>query len=256
VSIFSSYAGTTLRGLDGIEEAGAMRAGARLLLSTALLVGGLGAAGCDTLDDAQRVVDRADLVSDLAARLDRTEHLTYTAVYQLAGGARATIMSAREPSRVAYTYPGGKLIMMPNSYADCRTATPAVSCTVTPVGSPDPGPPAALLGTLGDHGMITPPVVSGLLTATALDADATVEQRDTTIAGQHATCVTVDSVDNAAASAFEVCVTTDGVIGSFTGVLDGKPVEVALTQYLGTVATDAFAIPPGAHLTDLRVAHS
>jgi len=219
-----------------------------LLLSTALLLcGGLGVAGCDTLDDAQRVVDRADLVSDLAARLDRTDQLTYTAEYQLAGGGRATIMSAREPSRVAYTYPGGKLIMMPDSYTDCRAA-PAASCTVTPVGSPDPGPTAALLSRLDEHGMITPPVVSGLLTATALDADATVEQRDTTIAGQHATCVNVDSVDNAAASAFEVCVTTDGVIGSFSGVLDGNRVEVALTQYLGTVPSDAFAIPPGAHL--------
>jgi hypothetical protein len=160
-------------------------------------------------------------------------------------------MSAREPNRVAYAYPGGKLIMMAESYTDCRAA-PAPSCTLIPFGSPDPNPPAAPLSRLDEHGMITPPVVSGLLTATALDADATVEQRDTTIAGQHATCVTVDSVDNAAASAFEVCVTTDGVIGSFSGVLNGKRVEVALTQYLGTVPPDAFAIPPGAQLVSKR----
>lgn len=230
----------------------------RRLVPAAVLTGALLAAGagCDTLDDAQRVVDRADLVSDLAGRLDRAQRLTYTAEYQLAGGVRATIASAQEPGRVAYTYPGGKLIMMAESSTDCRSQHGSMICTVTPAGSPDPGPPSALLARLVEHGMITPPVVSGLLGATALDSDASVEQRDTTLAGQHATCVDVSSVDNAAASTFEVCVTTDGVLGSFGGVVNGIGVEQALTQYGGTVAPDAFTLPAGAKLVDRRVVPS
>lgn len=220
------------------------------LLAGGLIACGVLAAGCDTLDGAQRVVDRADLVNDLATRLDHTETLTYTAEYQVAGGASATIAKGREPSRIAYTYPGGKLIMMPHAYTDCRGTGSAVRCTVSPVASPDPGPPSTLFADLGTHGLITPPVVVGLLNATALDTDAAVRQRDTTIAGQHATCLDVAAVDNAAASTFEVCVTTDGVLGSFSGLVNGNQIDLALTQYRGAVGTDAFDPPPGAAVID------
>ncbi|MBX6723059.1 MAG: hypothetical protein IRY92_07470 [Dactylosporangium sp.] len=121
-----------------------------------------------------------------------------------------------------------------------------MSCTVTPVASPDPGPDPALFAELIKHGMVAPPVVVGLLNATALDRDAEVTQRDTTVAGQHATCVNVAGVDNASASTFEVCVTTDGVLGSFIGVVDGTRVELALTQYQGSVAEGAFDPPTNA----------
>lgn len=231
------------------------RRGARVLLA-GLLAGGLPAAGCQTLDDAQRVADQRDLAGDLATRMERADELTYTAEYQLIGGALATIAQAREPGRVAYTYPGGKLIMMPDTATDCVAKNGAMSCTLTAIGSPDPGPAATLPTELTSRAMITPPVVVGLLNATAVDPDAEVQQRDTTIAGQHATCVTVSAVDNAPASSFEVCVTTDGVIGSFAGVVDGTRIELALTQYRGSVAADAFKPPADATLVDRRVAHS
>jgi hypothetical protein len=227
-----------------------------LLAATLLgLAGGPAAAGCDTLDDAQRVVDRADLVGDLVARLDQAEQLTYTADYRLAGGAPATVARAGQP-KIAYTYADGKLIMTSDANTECRGAGTAMNCTVTAVGSPAPEPPAALLNTLSSRGIISAPVVVGLLNATALDSDASVQQRDTTIAGQHATCVNVASVDNAAASAFDVCITTDGVVGSFAGVLNGARVELALTQYRSSVAVDAFEPPTGAKLVDRRPSHS
>jgi hypothetical protein len=226
-----------------------MRVGSRrVLLAAALVATGLIGGGCDSLDGAQGAIDPGDLVNDLATRLDRAGQLTYTAEYQLTGGTHATIARQGQPSRVAYTYPGGKLIIGPEGYTDCRDSGPSATCTVTPLASPDPGPSAALLNQLGQHGMIAPPIVAGLLTATALDADASVSQRDDTIAGQHANCLKVASVDNAAASDFEVCLTTDGVVGSFTGVLNGTRVELALTQYRGSVDPDAFDAPKTARM--------
>lgn len=231
------------------------RRGARLLFA-GLLAGATLATGCQTLDEAQRVADQRDLAGDLATRMERADDLNYTAEYQLAGGASATIARAREPARVAYTYPTGKLIMTPDTATDCVAKNGATSCTVTTIGSPDPGPAATLPTELGGRGMITPPVVVALLNATTVDPDAEVQQRDTTIAGQHATCVTVSAVDNAPASSFEVCVTTDGVIGSFAGVVNGTRIELALTKYGGSVAPDAFRPPANATLVDRRVPHS
>jgi hypothetical protein len=221
-----------------------------------LLAGVTVTTGCQTLDDAQHVADQRDLAGDLATRMERADELTYTAEYQLAGGALATIAQAREPARVAYTYSAGKLIMMPDSATDCLAKNGAMTCTVTTIGSPDPGPAAALPTELTSRGMITPSAVVALLNATTVDPDAEVQQQDTTIAGQHATCVTVSAVDNAPASSFEVCVTTDGVIGSFAGVVHGNRIELALTQYRGSVAADAFKPPANATLVDRRVPHS
>lgn len=231
------------------------RRGAAVLVAN-LLAGGLLAAGCQTLDDAQRVADQRNLAGALASRVERADELAYTAEYQLAGGGVATIAQAREPGRIAYTYPGGKLIMMPDTATDCRAEDARMSCTVTPIGSPDPGPAAQFPTGLTTQAMITPPVVVNLLNATTVDPDAEVYQRDTTIAGQHATCVRVSAVDNAPASSFEVCVTTDGVIGSFAGVVNGNQIELALTQYRGSVAADAFEPPANATLVDRRAPHS
>lgn len=213
-----------------------------------LLACGLLGTGCDTLDDVQRAGDPGNLASDLANRLDRTDGLRYTAIYQVSGGGEVSVAKAGEPTRVAYTYPGGKLIMAPDAVTACGVSGTAMNCTVTPVGSPDPGPDPTVLAGLSTHGMVAPPIVVNLLNAAALDPDAEVLQRDTTIAGQHATCVNVAGVDNTAAASFEVCVTTDGVLGSFAGVVNGDRIDMALTEYEGTVAADAFAPPANATL--------
>ena len=97
-----------------------------------------------------------------------------------------------------------------------------------------------------------PALVISLLTAAGLDADAVIEQKDTTIAGEHATCVSVEAVDNAPASAFNACVTTAGVLGSFSGTVNGSEVDMTMTRYGDTVAPYAFSLPAGATVVDRR----
>jgi len=51
---------------------------------------------------------------------------------------------------------------------------------------------------------------------------------------------------------FTVCVTSEGALGSFTGVLDGRQADVALTAYSDKPDESAFALPPAASLTTKR----
>ncbi|HEY0696834.1 MAG TPA: hypothetical protein VGD43_03385 [Micromonospora sp.] len=208
--------------------------------------------GCATLDDAGQVIGRADLVNDLAARLDRSGELTYSADYQLPAGRSATIAQAQQPTRTAYLYPGGKVTVTAEATTRCETTGPKPSCVLSPPPTPSSGPPASLLAGAREHGLVTPPLVIGLLTAAALDPDSVIEQNDTTVAGRHATCVRVEGVSGAAASDFDACVTTEGVLGSFTGVVDGTPLEISLTRYRDTVDNTAFDLPGDAGVVDHR----
>jgi hypothetical protein len=202
-----------------------------------------GATGCvNTTAPAGRV----QLVSDLAARLDRSGSLTYTAVYGMPGGARATIVQS--PPRAAYTYPGGALIFTPDSVASCDTTT----CTLTPPVSPGADPPSALVNAVSVRGMIAPPMVMSLLTTAALDGDALVTTHDTTLAGQTATCVRISGATDGPAPDYEVCVTTDGVLASFSGTVAGARIDIHLDRYDTTVAPEAFALPAGAKVVDHR----
>lgn len=209
--------------------------------------------GCQTLDDAGRVIGRADLVNDLAARLNQSAELTYSADYQLPGGRSASISQAQRPPRAAYTYPGGKLTVTAQATTECDTAKRTATCTLhPPPPSPTTRPATAIFASANARGLVTPPVVTGLLTAAALDADAVIEQSDTTIAGRHASCVKVKQVANAAASTFDACITTEGVLGSFAGVVDGSPVEIAMSRYRDSVDSAAFDLPSGAGVVDRR----
>jgi len=205
----------------------------------------LSGAGCQTLSDAGTAIDPADLVNELATRLDAASGQTYSADYQLSGGETARIVQAQQPIRVAYTYPDGKLIVTVESTTRCATEDSRTVCTLSP--APATGPVTAAFADASEHGLVTPPVVIDLLAATALEPKAIVKQNDTTIAGRHATCVQVSQVQNAAASSFATCVTTEGVLGSFTGVVDGQAIDIAISQYRDTVDANAFDLPSGAH---------
>jgi hypothetical protein len=216
--------------------------------------------GCDAFDGARRAGGQGQLVTDLAGRLGRGTELTYTAEYQLSGGRSATVAMA--PGRSAYTFAGGKISVTADTFMNCRRSGAATTCTLTSVPTGAPGQLVAyslgpdLQAAIVASGFVPPSVVAGLLSAAALDADATVRQHDSTIAGQHATCVDVGQVDNAVASAYDVCVTTDGILGSFSGTVLDKPVELSLTSYDPAVSSDAFAPPPGATTVDLRTPRS
>jgi hypothetical protein len=222
-----------------------------------LLTGSIVAAvlltGCQTLDEAGRVIGRADLINELAARLDQSGELTYSADYQLPEGQSASISQSQQPLRAAYVYPGGRLTVTLEATTECVTGTDhEPTCTVDPPPAQTNRPSATLFTRANARGLITPPVVLGLLTAAALDPDTVVEQNDTSVAGRHATCVRVSQVTNASASNFQTCITTEGVIGSFSGVVDGIEVDTAMSSYRDAVESSVFDLPADADVVDRR----
>lgn len=229
-----------------------------MTLLTVPVAAAVALAGCGSLGDAQQVIDRSRLVNDLASRLDNASTMTYTADYRLAGGGAASIAQAQDPIRAAYTYPGGKYATDGLQTADCRGTDGKATCTLTPPPKPSAQPDveSTVLPILRDQGVVPPTVVIGLLTAASLSPDAVIRQHDTTIAGEHATCVNVGGVRNAAASAFDACITTSGVLGSFNGTIDSKPMTVTLIRYAPTVTPDAFDPLPGAAIVDQRPSQS
>ncbi len=227
-------------------------ASTRLRLLAALVVTSLTVTGCQTLDDAGRAIGHADLVNDLASRLDQALTLTYSADYQLAAGQTATIAQAQEPARSAYTWPGGKLTVTEDATTRCETTGGRTVCTLEPPPAGTTKPSVTVFTEAERQGLVTPPAVVGLLTAAALDPDASITSGDTTLAGRHATCVEVSG----SADDFNACVTTDGALASFTGQVDGKPVDLALTRYRESVESTAFDPPPGAGMVDRRPAGS
>lgn len=203
----------------------------------AVLIAAGAAAGCDPA-----AVDRSQLISDLADRLSQSESLTFTAWYELADGATATVSRAQNPSRLALEYPGGRLVLSAQEVTSCGAPQGSMICTVSPASSSSL--PEELRAVSSASGLPAPASVAALLISAAVDANAVVDRRDTTLVGLHATCVSVSGLTDGAA--FDACVTSDGVLGSFAGTVDGHPVRLTLTRYLDTVDEDAFAPPTGA----------
>ena len=219
------------------------------LLAAATVVLAL-AAGC--AGDGSSRLRRSDAITDLATQLERSAALTYSADYQLSGGATAKIAQAQTPPRSAFVYPGGMVAVTADATTECRTGAKSLTCTMTAPPAATSRPAAALFDGAEQGGMVTPPVVLNLLNAAALDTDAVVEQHDTTIAGRHATCVAVRNVDDASASRFDACVTTEGVLGSFAGTVDGEPIDLAMTRLADTIDGYVFDPPPTATVIDRR----
>jgi hypothetical protein len=211
-------------------------------------------AGCGDLDSASASagIARNDLVAELAAQLGKSSALTYSATYQLAGGATATVTQAQRPARAAYRYPGGQVLVTTAALTRCSPVNKALTCTMTAPPVPATALPGTLLTDAGKAGLVTQPAALAMLNQAALDPDVTVDQHDTTIAGHHATCVDLANVDGAAAREFGVCITNEGVLGSFNGTLSDQDVDLALTQYADRAEADAFDPPSNAKLIDQR----
>mgnify|MGYP001072538520 CR=1 FL=1 len=242
-----------LRALDTIDKAVGMPVvSTSLRVLTGVIVTVLTVTGCQTLDAASRVIGRADLVNELAARLDRSNQLTYSADYQFPGGRTASIAQSQNPLRAAYVYPGGKLTVTAEATMECDTSGKKPTCTLTAPPEPKNKPALTVFTRMTSHGLVTPPMVVGLLTAAALDPDAIIEQNDTTIAGRHATCVQVRQLHNAATDAFDACITGEGALGSFSGTVDGTELRVTMSRYRETVENSVFELPPGAGVVDRR----
>jgi len=198
------------------------------------------AAACGGVDTANAAgIAHDDLVSELATQLSESATLSYTATYQLAGGDEAQITQAQKPTRVAYTFPGGRMIRTPGATTRCTGA----KCTIT---TPDPA------DVRSTGALTTPDAVLAMLNQAAVDPGATAEQHDTTIAGHHATCLALTGVTHTPTPDFTVCVTAEGALGSFTATVGGKQADLALTAYSDKPDVSAFELPPAAKVTDQR----
>ncbi|MFI7216144.1 hypothetical protein [Micromonospora maritima] len=223
-----------------------------LRVLAASVIVSLSVTGCQALGDAGVALGRADLVNDLAARMDRALEQTWAAEYQLDGGRTASIAQTEEPLRSTYTWPGGKITVTQEAVTRCASTAARTSCTVSPPLLTAGKPSVIVYDEARKQGLVTPPAVIRLLTDAALRPEAVIKQSDTTLAGHHATCVDVTN----AGERFTACVTNEGVLGSFTGRLDGKPAEVTLNRYTETVEAAAFAVPVGAGVVDRRTTTS
>lgn len=219
----------------------------RARIATGLLAVALPLAGCSDLGNpaAAHGVTRNDLLADMAAQVTSASARTYTATYQLAGGQTGTIAHTADPARTAYRYPTGEVLLTTAATTRCV----GNACTMT-----TPGPATDALAVPTAAGLVPPTTVLALLNAAALEPDPDVAQRDTTIAGRHATCLqlTSPSPDTTITGQFTTCITNEGVIGSFTGTLDGKKLDVAMTDYTEHVGAAAFDPPARATMTDRR----
>lgn len=200
-------------------------------LTGAALLGVLSACGVSL-----PAIDRTDLANDLAAQLSHAGAVDYAATYQLSEGATASVAQTAKPRRTAYRWTGGALILTPDSTTKCTGTPPACTTTAPPAtASPNEIPE------LPQHGLVSAQRVSAMLTSAVLDLGTDIQQRDTTVAGQPASCVEVNGERNGQAYGFDVCVVTDGVIGSFSGLVDGVAIDMAMTHYSQTIPSDAFA---------------
>ena len=216
-----------------------------LRVLAASVIASLTVTGCQALDDAGAAMGRADLVNDLAARLDRALELTYSADYQLPGGRdRLDRAGAGAGSRSAYTWPGGKLTVTPEAITRCATTGGRTACTLIAPPAPGGKPSVVVFAEANRHGLVTPPVVIRLLTAAALDPEATIdaERHHGRRAPRH-----LRGRQPRSATASTACVTTEGVLGSFTGTARrqaGGPGAEPLHRERWTAR--AFDVPAGA----------
>jgi hypothetical protein len=214
----------------------------RLAALIAATVALLAAAAC-----ASASAEEPKLLNELAIRLDRAGDLTFTAEYRLDGGARAVIAQGQEPRRAAYVHPGGKAVFTESQLATCEVAGAANRCTITAAPTtPSTDPALDLLAASSDPGLVSPSEAVRLVSDAMLNG-ATVTRYESVIAGAGATCVGVHG-----GAGFTACVTSDGILGSFTGTVDGRVVSFELTSYRDTVDVETFALPEGAEIDDRR----
>jgi len=207
------------------------------ILTGLLLSGAAVLSGCGVTLPA---IDRTDVANDLAARLGHAASVEYAATYQLSDGASATVAQTSTPRQTAYRWAGGSLIVRPDSTVTC-TGTPPMCSSNAPLATASPQE----IPELPKHGLVSARRVSALLTTAVLDLGTDIQQRDTTVAGQPANCVEINGERDGKAYDFDVCVVTDGVIGSFSGLVDGVAIDMAMTNYSRTVPADAFgAVAP------------
>ncbi|GIH09938.1 hypothetical protein Rhe02_80050 [Rhizocola hellebori] len=222
-----------------------------LRLVAALCLAAFGVGGCEAINEATAPIERGELLDDMSTQLDRGKSVLYHADYQLAGGYKASVGQQIAPARTVYRYPGGMILVHGSDQTSCNTTSRPAKCDVNSITLAGAGVPSTYAEAT-KHGLITAPVVVDLLKVAALEPGASVEPHDTTIAGQQASCLEVSGLTDAISPAFSACVTAEGVLASFKGLVGGVNVDQALIEVTKRVAEDAFSLPVGADVADLR----
>jgi len=226
-----------------------------VVLATTLAAGTL---GCGLLNQAQDLVNNAQVLSDFADRLGKAQTLTYTADYVTPDGATVTL--AQQPPNTAFIAKDTRFIFTQEAIFLCSTEQAVLTCQKSPNSqSTMDSSDAQLMGGLGGPGFVTPEVALGLILAASLVPGAKVEQSTQTIAGQGAKCASATGLDAAASPGdsdspkeFTVCVTNAGILGSFTATSTaGERVGIELTKYSDAADVALFAPPAGAKIVDV-----
>ncbi len=224
-------------------------------LATTLAAGTI---GCGVLNQAQDLVNNAQVLSDFADRLGKAQTLTYTADYVTPDGSTVTL--AQQPPNTAFIAKDSLFIFTKDAIILCSTEKAILTCqksanNQSTMDSSD----SELMGGLGGPGFVTPEVALGLILAASLVPGAKVEQSSKTIAGQGSKCASATGLEAAAEQGdtdspkeFTVCVTDAGILGSFTATsIAGEQIGIELTKYSDTADVALFAPPAGAKIVDV-----
>jgi hypothetical protein len=190
-------------------------------------------------------------IGDLAAKLEASSKLTYTAAYKLLNGTTATVV--QQPPNVAFAGPTGRFIFTRDAMYRCSPQPQPATCEKAKNTSDavDLDTDQAIPGWIG-LGFVTARTAGFTMTAAALLGSnyMTDDRGERTIAGVHSTCLGLttllpDIKFYLGLGAFDICVADNGVLTVFDGSGDRGNVGVELTSYAETADPTAFQPPAG-----------
>lgn len=230
----------------------------RITIGVAAAVLLVASLGCGIISQAKNVIDTAEVLGDFADRLGKSSELTYTAVYDVAGGAQVTLV--QQPPNSAFLGKDGRFIFTPEHMILCGEQQGEMVCQRTPNQSAEiDATSTGYVAGMAGAGFITPELALGLVAAAALVPGAKVDSSNKKIAGQESLCANVTGLDAAAdpdagetLKDFSVCVTEAGILSSFAGTgTTGEHIEISLKQYQTKADPNAFKPPAGATVEDV-----
>ena len=194
--------------------------------------------------------NRSEL-GDLAAKLDASSTLTYTAVYKMPNGTTATVV--QQPSNVAFAGPTGRFIVTRDAVYRCSATTQPATCAKAKNTNDavDLHTDQLIPGWIGQGFVTSRTAGFTLLAAAILGSDYMIDgRRERVISGLQSTCLGLtgllpDRKFYLGLGAFDICVADNGVLTWFDGAGDAGQVGVELTSYDETADTTAFQPPAG-----------
>lgn len=177
------------------------------VLSAAAL---LALAGCSEGAGGEAASEDQAALTELSGRLVEGDRPAYTAEYLIEGSEESVLVAVDPEAMTAAVVIGDR----PSLWTGDDLAGLAV-----------------WLGQELDGILPSEETVASWLSATAVDASASTEFSNTTLAGELADCVNVQGAEDSPVGAYEVCVTTVGVIASVTAKVGDTAYTAKLVNY-------------------------